>query len=328
MNPSIQILLNQKDRVVDVRATNSDGDKILSQVDFVGMTAEDAAEKYVSICTEAGFIDIDTNGTKVSITLTGSKNDYTELKNSLVKSVNKYFDKNGIIAGAVVEINDDIKTAFQKISADIVYLETKTKEELIEIYAEYVEDIKGVVYNQQSALSVLYSNLKSTFERETQVENITLLGVRASIASIEELIANQSEDIAEKLQPFFAIADAEGYEELQKSLNEAKKAVKESKLDDRIEDAINGVISSTQKILDDMKNTYQTAKNKFDEDYKKAVDDAVKKSNEYLQSIKAEIESKIVEGKERLNNRKAEVEANKADIEQRIASYRATLENA
>ena len=81
VNPSIQIVLNKKDKVIDARATNTDGDKILSQVNFIGLTAKEAARLFVSISTEAKFIDVNTVGTEVLITLTGNKNDYTKLKN-------------------------------------------------------------------------------------------------------------------------------------------------------------------------------------------------------------------------------------------------------
>ena len=325
VNPSIQLVLNKKDKVIDVKATNTDGDKILSQVDFVGLTAEEAAELFVSISTEAGFIDVDTTGTKVSITLTGNKEDYTKLKSAVVENVNKYFDENGIIAGAVANVNDDVKTALEKISADIEDIEEKTKAELVELYAKHVEATKGVAYYQQLALETSYEALKTTFETATQVGNLTMVGLKATISSIKATIESQSAELAQQLAPLFAIIEAEDYEELQLALNNAKKAVKEAQLSDAIKESVDGIISSTQKILDDMKETYEEAKSKFDEDYKAAIEEAVRKSNEYMQNLKNDFAATVTEGVNKLNAKKAEFEANRAEIEQKIADYRATL---
>lgn len=326
VNPEIQIVLNQKDKVIDVKATNEDGDKLLSKFEFKGLTADEAAELFVKVSTEAGYIDVSsTAGTKVTITLSGNKEDYKKMQEKITTKVNSYFDENGIIAGAVTKVTDDIKTALEKVSADLDDIEEMTKAELVEFYAKHAETIDGVAYYQQKVLESSYETIKKTFELATSVMGVAHTAVKASITTVEAAIKIQSEELATKLKPVFDIAKAEDYEELQKALENAKKAVKETSLSGEMKESINNIISATQKVLDDMKETYETAKKKFEEDYKTAINEAITKSNDYLQSIKADFEARITEGTEKLNNRKIVFEANKDEIQLQINEYRLKL---
>ena len=329
VNPSIQIVLNKKDKVIDVKATNSDGDMILLNADFEGLTAEEAAEKFITLCTEAGYIDVNsTTGTKVSINLAGTKENYDEMKNAVVSKVNSYFDENGIIAGAVANVNDDIKTALENVYADTEDLANKTKEELLELYSAHVEAIKGVAYNQQETLEKEYDALKKVFESATELGSLALAGVKATITTVEATVKLQSQELATKLAPLFEIAKATNYEELQTSLENAKAAVNEAEISSEMKTKIEEIINSTQVVLEEMKSSYETAKAEFEANYKQKIQDAINASNQYLEGIKAEVEAKIAEGKQALESRKAYYEANKEAVNQAIIAYRETLNNA
>jgi len=328
VNPSVQFVLNKKNKVMSVKATNEDGDTILYDTEFKGLTAEEAAEKFVTISTESGFIDVNsTTGTTVTVTLSGTKADYTEIQNNIVSKVNTYFDNNGIIAGAVTKINDNLKTALENVYADIENIEGMTKEELLELYTTHVDKTKGVVFNQQKLLNDTYENLKKVLETATSVGTIALTGIKASIATIEASVKTQSTELAEQLAPVFEIAKATSYEELQEALEKAKVSVKNTDISKELKESINNVITSTQKILDEMKEKYETAKKKFEEDYKVAIQDAIDKSNQYLESIKTKVETKLTEGKQKLEERKAYYEDHKQDIQQMINDYRQKIAN-
>ena len=140
VNPSVQFVLNGNDKVMRVIALNNDGEEISMNGEFVGLKADKAAELFIKLSTEAGHIDIDSEeGTRVDITLTGLKDDYTKLKNQVVASVNKYFDDNGIIAGAVAKIDEDIKNTITKLKSTAQNMDNKSDAELMEHYMAIVE---------------------------------------------------------------------------------------------------------------------------------------------------------------------------------------------
>lgn len=57
INPSVQLVLNGKEEVVEVVALNEDADIILSGLDLVGLSVEDATEDIINSATETGYID-------------------------------------------------------------------------------------------------------------------------------------------------------------------------------------------------------------------------------------------------------------------------------
>ncbi|MBQ8425016.1 MAG: hypothetical protein IJX17_03225 [Clostridia bacterium] len=327
VNPSVQLVLNKKGKVIDARATNEDGDKLLVKVDFTGLTADEAAELFVKTSTEAGFIDVSsTEGTKVTINLIGNKEDYSKIQNKIKTKVNTYFDENGIVAGVVTKVDDNIKTALDNISATVENFDDKTKAELIEIYANHVEKTKGVVYSQQEALYSKYESLKEIFENDS-FDQLIFSTLKATITTIKASIQVQSEEMASKLEPVFEIAKVETYEELQKALDKARKHLDGIVMDETIKTGIDKILTGAQKTLEDMKEKYETAKSKFEEDFKKAIDNAITKSNEYRETIKADVEKMFTEGTNKLNERKTYYEANKAEVQQKIAQFRQTLSN-
>ena len=72
VNPSVQFKINANNKVMDVVATNDDGQKLIVKGEFIGLSAEDAAQLFVELSTEAGYINVSTQGTEVSINLTGT----------------------------------------------------------------------------------------------------------------------------------------------------------------------------------------------------------------------------------------------------------------
>ncbi|MBQ8206873.1 MAG: hypothetical protein IJZ77_05360, partial [Bacilli bacterium] len=235
-------------------------------------------------------------------------------------------DENGIVAGVVTKVDDNIKTALDNISATVENFDDKTKAELIEIYANHVEKTKGVVYSQQEALYSKYESLKEIFENDS-FDQLIFSTLKATITTIKASIQVQSEEMASKLEPVFEIAKVETYEELQKALDKARKHLDGIVMDETIKTGIDKILTGAQKTLEDMKEKYETAKSKFEEDFKKAIDNAITKSNEYRETIKADVEKMFTEGTNKLNERKTYYEANKAEVQQKIAQFRQTLSN-
>lgn len=326
VNPEVQIVLNKKDKVIAVKAINEDGDKLLATGKFIGLKAEDAAKLFVELSTKAGYIDVDSSsGTKVTIELIGSKEDYSEMKTEIVEAVNGYFDENGIIAGAVAEVKEDLKAMLEDINADVTNVSEKTKEELLALYADHAKRTQDVAFKHQAALSESYKTLKESYDKATEINSITLAGLKAAVEAFKVSIQSYSSELAEDLKPVFDIIGAENYEELEIALNKAQKSIEDLELSSTVKESFNKIISSAQTILNNMKESYLTAKETFDESYRKAILNALEKSEIYYEELKTEINNKIADFEKELNDRKAYYEANKQDVDKAIADYRARL---
>lgn len=146
-NPSIQFVLNGNDKVMRVVALNNDGKALELNASFVGLKAEDAAELFVKLSTESGKIQVDTTGTTVTISFSGLKEDYSKLKDKAVSKVNSYFDENGIIAGAIGNV-ESLKESLLTLKSTASDVETKTEQELMEQYQKVADAVSKIVPNE------------------------------------------------------------------------------------------------------------------------------------------------------------------------------------
>ncbi|MBU1020093.1 MAG: hypothetical protein KJ847_02680, partial [Firmicutes bacterium] len=79
INPSIEFIIDENDIVESYNLLNEDAEILCADVDFVGMTIEDATELFIQLATDAGFIDLDSEDNAILITVIGDK-DKEELK--------------------------------------------------------------------------------------------------------------------------------------------------------------------------------------------------------------------------------------------------------
>ena len=112
VNPSVELKLNKKEKVVSLNAVNDDGMQILKDTDVVGMTAEVAVETLLSEMTDKGYIDADKNSVLISVQ---NKNKESadklseKLLNSAYKSMGKKNGKGAVIAQTLTENEDSAR---------------------------------------------------------------------------------------------------------------------------------------------------------------------------------------------------------------------------
>ncbi len=76
VNPNVQFLIDTNNKVMAVNYLNDDAQTLLKDTNFNGKTAEQAAELFVKLSTEAGFIEVSTSGTRVDITISCKTPEY------------------------------------------------------------------------------------------------------------------------------------------------------------------------------------------------------------------------------------------------------------
>lgn len=112
INPSIELGLNEDNKVVSSLALNEDASVLLSDLNLKGLTLEEATELIVNDAIETGYIDELSDENDVVVT---SYNDdesiRNDLTNSIIDDINTLLDTKNIAATvSYLHVTDDVKT--------------------------------------------------------------------------------------------------------------------------------------------------------------------------------------------------------------------------
>lgn len=99
INPSVEFMIDDQNKVVSVTALNDDGSLIIAGEAFVGLSPEEAAKLVVSIATETGYlvkgsVEADENNVKISVS--GNTGYAKKLADSVKSSVKSELEKHGV----------------------------------------------------------------------------------------------------------------------------------------------------------------------------------------------------------------------------------------
>ena len=103
INPSVEFMVDDEDRVVSVTALNDDGSILIAGESFIGKTPEEAVELMVSIAAETGYLvegNIEASENTVKISVSGDTKYAEELLKDIEKKASetlKELDINGQI---------------------------------------------------------------------------------------------------------------------------------------------------------------------------------------------------------------------------------------
>ena len=285
VNPEIQFVLNAKNEVMQVVSLNNDGQAITTKVEFVGL----AAEMFVKISTEAGYINPETTGTAVNFDLSGDKKNYDKLKEKIVSQVNAYFDEKGIIAGAVAKVTEDFKEAIKTLKPSATNLENKSQKELMEHYLEITELVKDV---RPDNLEGFYN----IYDKAIEDYNKAVADTESKIAECQQKINDykaQLEGLSSLLPQFKEI--------------EALIADQEAIINNYNKFAFSDALNAYNKTLNDYLSLERQNYSKF------------------IADLKSTIETKISNTASILEGHKTYFEAHRSEVETAIANFRATL---
>lgn len=112
--PSVTLVLNDKDRVINVVFNNYEGEVLLAKTSLEGKTVEEATTIFTKLCCKAGYINTaeDSVGEPLYVIVANLKNSkVAKLNTRLTAVVNDYFDENGVIAGAIFNPKELSETA-------------------------------------------------------------------------------------------------------------------------------------------------------------------------------------------------------------------------
>lgn len=278
VNPEVQFILDQNNKVMDVTAVNEDGSKLITQVKFEGLKAEDAAKLFVEISNQMGKVSLDASVDNRSVTIYISCDDEAKtseaiknLQENVVNSVNKYFKDNGIINGAKVVV-EDMSKALEKFGSQIRSFTGTTFEEAMNYVKEVNHEFENISYEARSGLQTIINGLKDAYEKANDALISAVESWKKTVKSLKEQISAQEEKI--KALPDKMKAEA------QKNLNTLKEKLNEA------EKTLNEKQAQLQAKLDELQK-------KIDAEIKKIQ----KECEEALKTLKETINAQIEEGK-------------------------------
>lgn len=310
-NPEIQVVLDSGNKVVGQVALNSDGEKILAVVSFEGLSAEDAGKLFAQTVTEMDKMSKATSSaetstaagkTNVNITITAENSqNYEKLANSVKSTVNKYFSDNGIFAGAVTSLSNDVKKVAENMAISAKDFTGMTTQEILN-------------YTKQSS---------------DELEQMS----RDTLAKVQEFYNKTYDTVLGAVDKAFAAADTV-LAECKTALDQAKKAY--DKAEGAVKDAQKVLYDTAKTAYDNAVEAYNKAKANYNEkkvDFKKQLDTKIAELKAEAKTVyeqaKADAKTAYNTTKETVNttieNFKAKSAADKKAVQDQIAEFQKSL---
>ena len=155
LNPEVEFVLDGHGKVVTVNALNEDGNLIITATAFEGKSAEEAAELFVQISHEMGFLvsgNAQIKNNDIEISISGETKDVEEIYNDVKASIQEYF-------------------TLENITAQIAALETVTREQMEALVAQaqpYIDQAKLKALSHMELVEELYASRKETCDMYSQ----------------------------------------------------------------------------------------------------------------------------------------------------------------
>ena len=185
VNPGIEFVIDEENKVISVTATNEDGIYILEKyADFEGMDAKEAALKFLELAEEYGFVvEGATNGETLTISVSGEGAEklYNDVKNKVSAKATEL----GVAIGDLIKINEEkleelVEECYQEFSED--YIENLNQEELVELIKQSRNETKDLLtdderqaYYRERAQKVISAKLAAIneyLEDNSSLENL------------------------------------------------------------------------------------------------------------------------------------------------------------
>jgi hypothetical protein len=94
INPSIELIVNRRDKVIYANALNEDGEVLLATLDLIGMKVEDAIDLIIETATNLGYIDPEAEETYVSVTAISKDTAFgDQVRDRIKEHINNAFAK-------------------------------------------------------------------------------------------------------------------------------------------------------------------------------------------------------------------------------------------
>lgn len=193
INPSIELMVDDQNHVVSATAQNDDGAILIAGEELVGLTAEDAAKKIVSIAIDTGYItagvSVSADDNTVKISVSGDSKYAENLKANVKADISALLEKSGIPA-KVEEVSAMTLAELRKLAVDTGLCTKEEAEKMDEIAlckilaADRIDTALLLTEELRTAYHSAKDYKISLVEREETAKIIEGLGSAYSVALI------------------------------------------------------------------------------------------------------------------------------------------------
>jgi hypothetical protein len=181
INPEVELAVNDQDEVTEVISINEDADVITSDLDLVGLDADEASEKIIDAAIDTGYIDeYETDNTIVVTTASDDESVRKTLEERIMTNLNNHLESKKVYAILVAkELGDDLKEEAQTynvsngkmllIEEAVTLNPDLSKEDLAALSIQDIQkEIKSYVKERHAALKESLTDLKTKWKSEKQ----------------------------------------------------------------------------------------------------------------------------------------------------------------
>ena len=305
VNPGIEFIVDEEDKVLSVTANNEDGAYILENfTTFTGMSAKDAALKFLELSEEYGFVvsgSTDGETFTISVSGDGAEDLYNDVKSKIQSKANLL----GLEIANLVEIN---KTELKEMVSECYQeyaqseLESMSEEKLLEMLEqsrietkdlhtederlEYYRDRAKTIINTKVDEIIKYFNTNAPETIKPLLQN----HINTINDDIKEYIENQYAAIDDQLSEEYANAETEllNYINTKKEylakVQEYRAALELNSDNDLTNDVAN---------IEELKQQYETLKSQAETVYSELEQERNAIKTEVMNFVKTQFQAKI-----------------------------------
>lgn len=240
INPSVEFVLDGNDKVISVNATNDEGNFIIANATFVGLSAEDATTLFIEVSEENGFVvkgqnaenelKIEVSGETAEKVYNKVKTAANEFVNTLENvSINVSFDEITVeelqakVLACMQELNQTVVNEMQ--SSELIAKIKKSREETKNLYSQELKDL----YYQERAVEILNAKIEKVKELVGEGSVIVNGFINSLTSSAQTMISKLTEFKTEFVNTYLA-PESQYQVKLQEYIS-AKKELLEARLE-------------------------------------------------------------------------------------------------
>ena len=305
LNPELEFILDQNDKVLTVNALNEDGNNIISiaidaEKTFEGLTADEAVNLFLDLTKDSGYLITGSNE-EVSVKISGEAE---ELMSKIKNAANNYFIEHNVNSVRIIDgtiDKDAILAEVKKCALEYSQQELAgmTESQLINLLKTSREETKNLLTQE---LKDAYYNLRlekiNIAELEALSQYVNLLPEETSKLFTDAMKAlNDAVAGLEAIYNEQILAEASDYNQAKEAIITAKETLLAERLalaeagfdEDKLatlkglEDAVNEAETALESIKSSVDTAIETAK--------KAIDSAFDTAKIYVATVKGLIET-------------------------------------
>jgi archaellum component FlaC len=309
INPEVEFIVDENNTVTAVNCVNEDAEILLSETDLTGENISDAAETFVDLATDAGYIDVESTDNEVTVdVVSGDPEIENNIKDRIRQRINRFFENNGIF-GRVSE--ETLATFGEEVDAldiplghkkmilralqedptlDINTLKDMSVKDIIALFKDRIND------GLDSGLRQQFNEQKMQLQEQFRQE--VMLMHQQAIAEINARYANMFELEAQIGTLTEQIAGFEGTQEdlaaLQNQLNSLTAEYNTLKA------AYDAEIQAANEAFEQAKEQYREKKENLEEQIRQAMEEFRQQRQQLRDSQRQKIQQRINENREKL----------------------------